>query len=75
MTKLLDEAIESVRTLPEPAQDVAAEFLLSFVDQGSRWPRLTEKQLAEVDLAIQEVRDGKIATDADMDDVWCRFGR
>jgi hypothetical protein len=35
--------------------------------------RLSATQLAEIELAKREVRDGKIATDAEMAEVWRRF--
>jgi hypothetical protein len=36
---------------------------------------LSDRQVAEVELAKREVQEGKIATDAEMDEVWQRFGR
>ncbi len=74
MTKLLDEAIARVRELSESDQEVAAQFLLSFANPDSDRHQLTDEQLAEVELAKQEVREGKIATDAEMAEVWRRFG-
>jgi hypothetical protein len=35
--------------------------------------RLSDAQLAEVELAKREVREGKMATDAEMMEVWRRF--
>jgi hypothetical protein len=75
MTKLLEDAIESVRALPERDQDVAAEFLLGFANPDAHRYQLDDTQTAEVELARREVRDGKIATAAEMADVWQRFGR
>lgn len=74
MTKLLEQAIASLRLLPEREQDVAAKFLLGFANPDAGRYQLTDEQVAEVELAKQEVRDGKIATDAEMEDVWRRFG-
>ena len=37
--------------------------------------RLHAEQLAEVELALREIREGKIATDEEMEEVWRRFGR
>ena len=73
MTKLLDEAIAKVRELPEIEQDVAAKFLLGFADADQY--QLTDDQLREVELARHEVREGKVATDAEMTEVWQRFAR
>lgn len=49
MTKLLDEAIEKARSLPDPRQDEAAEILLTMVAQSDPdAPQLTDEQAAEV---------------------------
>jgi len=74
MTKLLEEAIAKVRALPESHQDIAANFLLSFANPNAHHYQLTDEQVAEVERAKLEVRAGKIATDAEMDEVWRRFG-
>jgi hypothetical protein len=75
MTKLLEDAIATVRELPEREQDLAAQFLLGFANPEADLHHLTEAQAAEVDLARREVREGKVATDAEMTEVWRRFGR
>jgi hypothetical protein len=75
MTKLLEQAIDSVRQLPDSEQDVVAQFLLGFANPEARLCQLTDEQVAEVELAKQEVRAGKVATDAEMEDVWRRFSR
>ncbi len=74
MTKLLEQAIATVKELPESQQDVAARFLMAFANPEARHYQLTDAQVAEVELAKQDVREGKIATDAEMADVWRRFG-
>jgi Spy/CpxP family protein refolding chaperone len=74
MSKLLEKAISRVRELPEERQEALAELMLDFADQPDEWV-LTEAQLAEVELAKQEVREGKIATKERMSEVWRRFRR
>jgi hypothetical protein len=74
MSKLLEEAIATVRALPEREQDLAAQFLLAFCNPEASRHQLSDEQVAEVELAKQEVREGKIATDAEMNEVWRRFG-
>ena len=74
MTKLLAEAIEKVMALPEPEQNIAAEFLMGFVDTESRRFQLSEDQLREVERAKHEAREGKFATGAEMKMLWRRFG-
>ncbi len=75
MNKLLEEAIASVQLLPQREQELAAEFLLGFANPEAHRYRLSDDQVAEVELAKREVRVGKVASDAEMDDVWRRFDR
>ncbi len=75
MTRLLDEAIATVRQLPEDEQDRAARLLLGFANPDSPLYQISEAQAAEVETTRREVREGKIATDADMAEVWQRFRR
>ncbi len=75
MIKLLEEAIASVQRLPERDQERAAEFLLGFANPDSHRYQLSDQQVAEVEAAKREVREGRIASDAEMDEVWRRFGR
>ena len=75
MNKLLQQAIASVQELPEREQEVAAEFLLGFANPDAQHYQLNAQQIAEVELAKREVREGKIASDAEMDQLWHRFGR
>lgn len=73
MTKLLEQAIASLKALPEPQQEVAARFLLDFANPEADRYQLDDAQLAEIELAKREIREGKIATDAEMAEVWKRF--
>jgi hypothetical protein len=57
------------------SKELAAEFLLSLCESRRPSLQLSDQQIAEVELAKREVREGKIATDTEMDEVWQRFGR
>lgn len=74
MTKLLEQAIEKVQKLPEAEQDRVAELLLGVADSARSRYRLTDEQLAEVERARQEAREGKFASDEEMAELWRRFG-
>ena len=74
MNKLFEDAVATVRELPDADQEVAARFLLQFANPNAAHYQLTDAQLAEVELAKREVREGKIATDAEMKELWRRFG-
>jgi hypothetical protein len=75
MTKLLDDAVAKVRALPEADQDIAAEFLLSFADEGAQRFQLSPEQVREVELAKAEARQGRFASNEKMKALWRRFGR
>jgi hypothetical protein len=75
MNKLLEEAIVSVERLSERDQELAAKFLLGFANPDAHHYQLSDQQLSEVELAKREVRQGKIASDAEMEEVWRRFDR
>jgi hypothetical protein len=74
MTKLLDEAVAKVRELSEEEQDYAAAMLLGFADRESDKYQLTPEQVAEVELARKEAKEGIFATDEEMRELWRRFG-
>jgi hypothetical protein len=75
MIKLLEEAIASVGRLPERDQELAAEFLLGFSNPDAHRYHLNDKQVREVQMAKREMREGKLATDSEMEDVWRKFSR
>jgi predicted transcriptional regulator len=73
MTKLLDEAISRVRALPAKRQNAVAELLLGLAAQSPHLV-LTDEQLADVRLGLEEARNGQFATDEEMSDLWRKFG-
>ena len=54
MTKLLEEAIEQLRELPEDDQDAAADALFAFISSDERQYVLRPEQVADV----RRIRDG-----------------
>jgi hypothetical protein len=48
MTRLLEEAIEELRHLPEDEQDAAADVLFAYITSDERQYRLHPHQIAEV---------------------------
>jgi hypothetical protein len=69
MTKLLDEAIEHLRDLPEEEQDSAAEALFAFISSDERQYRLLPQQVSEVQRIQRALQDGKtrLATDQEIE--------
>jgi hypothetical protein len=74
MTKLLVEVMRKVAEMPDERQDDAARVLLSMLENDASTYRLSDEQLHEVELAIAEVADGKVATDKEMRETWRNFG-
>jgi hypothetical protein len=75
------ESIEALRAkLPGMILDLLEEnrifglpVSIEIVAQEAHHSQISDAALAEVELAKREVREGGIATDAEMDDVWRRF--
>jgi hypothetical protein len=68
MTKLLEEAINELRNLPEDEQDAAADALFAYISSDERQYHLRSDQIAEVHRIQRAFRDGKtrLATDAEV---------
>jgi hypothetical protein len=74
MTKLLDEAVAKVQALSDVEQDRVAVMLLGFADREADSVQLTAEQVAEVELARQEAKQGLFASDKEMAELWRQFG-
>ena len=68
MTKLLEEAINALRDLPEDKQDAAADALFAYMSSDERQYRLRPDQVAEVHRIRRALRDGttRLATTAEV---------
>lgn len=71
MTKLLEEAIEQLRDLPEEEQDAAADVLFAYISSDAREYQLQPHQVAEVHRIRHGLRDGstRLATDTEVQNV------
>ena len=65
MTRLLDEAIETIRELPDEEQDAAADVIFAYISNDERQYLLEPHQVAEVQRIRGALRDGgtRLATD------------
>jgi hypothetical protein len=63
MTKLLEEAVEELRTLPEDEQDRAAQALLAFARERHDY-NFDDEQIAGIHHAMQQADRGEFASDA-----------
>jgi hypothetical protein len=74
MTKLLDKALERVRAWPKDRQDDAARLLLAMDRRDAEPYKLTPRERAEIDAALDEAERGELASDEDVAAVFQRFG-
>ena len=63
MTKLLEQAVDSVRTLPAEVQDELARLLLQVAGEEQPVIRLTSEERADLAEADAEIARGEFATD------------
>ena len=68
MTQLLEEAIETLRELPEDEQDAAADALFAYISSDERQYRLSPDQAEEVRRTQHDLRSGKsrVATEGEV---------
>ena len=71
MTKLLEEAIEQLRDLPEEEQDAAADALFAYISSDERQYTLRPDQAAEVRRIRERLHGGmtRLATPSEVDAV------
>ncbi len=55
MTKLMEKAIEALRSLPEETQDAVAGSLLWQLEDDRRWEQTTERYAEQVDKLVVDV--------------------
>ena len=74
MTKLLEEAIETVRQLPEPLQDEAAEILISLASKCTGPVRLDDGTRRAVREGKPQASRGEFVPDEEMAEFFKRHG-
>jgi hypothetical protein len=75
MTRLLEQAIETVSVLPDEMQDELARILLQFAGVDQPPIQLTAEEDADLAEADAEVLRGEFASDEDMAAIWAKHGR
>ena len=70
MTKLLEEAIAHIQTLPEEEQNRAAEVLLIAFSKDERDYNFTDEQIAGIDHAIEQSQRGEFASDEEVREIF-----
>ena len=74
MTKLLEQAVETVRGLPPAMQDHLAGLLLQFAGQEQPVVQLTTEDEASFDGSLAQEARGEFASDAHVRAIWAKHG-
>lgn len=69
MTKLLDEAIATIRALPDEEQDLAAEMLMIVAGRRDAPYQLDEDERKAVQQGLAEADRGEFASQTEVDAV------
>lgn len=75
MTKLLEEALDAVRALPDDAQDAIARVMMLAIPHDDEPEYIPAEHLAAVMEGLAQAERGEFASDAQMAEVWKRFDR
>ena len=74
MTRLLEQAIETVSTLPDDTQDELARILLQLAGVKQPPYELTPEEEADLDASLAEAERGEFATDEEVRAMWAKHG-
>lgn len=74
MIKVLEEAIEKIRKLPEDRQADAAELLEQIAATGGDMFQVPEDDRAAVLEGLEQLKRGEFATDNEMAALWKKCG-
>ena len=74
MTKMMKEAIEVLRELPEERQEKIARAILDYASHDDGAYHLTDDERKEVRAGLAETERGDIASDAEVRAVYKRIG-
>jgi len=74
MTRLLEQAVEAVRALPEDVQDDLARMLLQLAGVEQPPYELTPEEAADIDASLAEAERGEFATDEEVRAMWAKHG-
>ena len=72
MNKVLEQAIEKIRSLTDDAQEYAASVLEQIAASGAGVYRLSDDERAAVREGLADVDSGRIVPDAEMAAFWNR---
>jgi predicted transcriptional regulator len=74
MTKMMKEAIQVLRELPEDRQERIARAILDYASHDDAIYHLADDERAEVRAGLVEIERGEIASDEEVQAVYKRIG-
>ena len=74
MTRLLDQAVETIRVLPDEVQDELARILLKLAGVKQPPYELTPEEDADLDASLAEAEQAEFATDEEVRLLWAKHG-
>ena len=74
MTKLLEQAVETVRGLPPEMQDELARMLLQLAGEDQPELLLSAEEAASFDKSLDQADRGEFATDEQVRAIWAKHG-
>ena len=72
MTRLLEQAVDTVRVLPDAMQDELAHILLQLVGVDQPGIGLSPEEDAALDESLAEAERGEFATDEEIRAIWAK---
>jgi hypothetical protein len=72
MTKLLEQAVETVRGLPPEIQDELAHMLLQLAGEDQPLLQLSAEEAASFDQSLAQAERGEFATDEQIRAIWAK---
>jgi hypothetical protein len=73
MTKLLEQAVETVRSLPAEVQDELARVLLQLVGKDQALIELSATEEASLEESLVQADRGEFATDEQVRASWAKY--
>jgi len=74
MTKLLERAVNTVRSLPPETQDDLARVLLQLAGEDQPVIELTPEEAASFDESLAQAEHHEFATDEQVRAIWSKYG-
>lgn len=74
MTRLMEQAFDSVSALPDSVQDELARVLLQLVGVDQPAVALDDAESASLDESLAQAEHGKFASDGAIRAIWAKHG-